>query len=254
MASKKRTRIISVPAAAQGTSPASGSAGQDSKKQVGDPRCDGRTVLSGPSVGQSQGDPRRGDRKGSDRANRAMELPPRAWIQAVKTLELSEEQTTQLDAIVAEHQEAMKTYAHEHGKALQDLRKRMREAVQKGEKPESAREELKALQQAAPKFDTVQKRVWEILTAEQQEQLKVKLEQLRAQMAQRQGERGAGRGRDSAPGRGEMGDRSKGGDRPSSPQREQYERQRGGRPGSAASPPGRGQESQPTQPSGTKPR
>jgi hypothetical protein len=154
-------------------------------------------------------------------------------------LELTDEQTTQIDSIIAEHQEATKKYADEHGKAMRELRERMRQAVQSGEKPEGLREELKAIQTKAPKFDDAQKQIWELLNPEQQAALKVKLEELRKKLGANQ------------PGRGEAKDRARGGSMPSSPERERYERQRagksGGAPGTRGSGPQGGSEGKPPQ-------
>ena len=197
--------MISATAVGQGIGSGASAPPPEGKKGLADPRRGG-TVLSGPAAGQ-QGDPRRAGRKGAERNRRAMELPPRAWLQAVRSLELNEEQTTQLDSIVAEFQEASRKYTSEHIKAMQDLRARMREAVQNGEKPEGLREELKAIQAQAPKFEDTQKQIWELLTPDQREQLKTKLEELREKMSERA--RGP-QDRSQQAGRSDMSDRSKG--------------------------------------------
>jgi len=70
---------------------------------------------------------------------------------------------------------------------------------------QEARQQLKALMEKGPKFETYQTEIWEVLSAEQQSYVKAKVEEARANMDEMGGPRGRegkGKGDDTRPQRG----------------------------------------------------
>lgn len=70
---------------------------------------------------------------------------------------------------------------------------------------QEARQQLKALMEKGPKFETYQAEIWEVLSAEQQTYVKAKVEEARANMDEMGGPRGRegrGKGEDARPQRG----------------------------------------------------
>ena len=150
-------------------------------------------VLAGPKVEQDaekQPAPMMGP--GGQERRRAQDVPPQQWFSALRGLGLTEDQQTKVRAIMDEFQRALKDYEASGGERIQDLRRQAREARQSGTPPPpELREKLQKFENDRPKATPYQSRIWNELTDEQQDKMKARLDEIRADMTQRREDRKA---------------------------------------------------------------
>ena len=151
----------------------------------------GGGVLSGPKVedgAQKQPAPMMGP--GGEERRRAQDVPPQQWFGALRGLGLTEDQQTKIRAIMDEFQQAMKDYEASGGESIREMRRQARQARESGTAPPAGlREKLQKFENDRPKATPYQSRIWSELTDQQQDQMKARLEEIRAKMVQRRGER-----------------------------------------------------------------
>jgi len=151
-------------------------------------------LLAGPSVEQEATDQppgRLGNPNNPGRPLQRPDMPARQWFNTVRELNLSQEQRDKFQAIVAEFQDAMREFQQAHADEMREVQEALRTARESGKEPEAkVRETAQKLEAENPKPNDYQKRIWDLLTAEQQETMRQKLAEMQKQMEQ---QRRAGR-------------------------------------------------------------
>ncbi len=162
-----------------------------------------RGLLAGPTVKDAAARPE----SGRDRAASATDLPRipvRVWFQALRSIDLTPEQTRAFTAKVRSFQQSTRAFQRQKGPRLRALAERMRNARRGGDsKPLTADEqmELESLRAEAPRPTTVQTEIWDQLTPAQQDAMRAALDRAAEEM-QRGDRRGERRGRDRGTERG----------------------------------------------------
>lgn len=169
---------------------------------LAEPPSDG-SLLSGPKVEEDASKPT-GERmtKAGQRENvRRQQIPPQQWFGLLRGLNLSQEQQTKIREIMNEFTADQKRFADSRSDEEREAFRKVREARAAGqEPPRELREMMQKIESQRPEPQPYQRRVWAVLTPEQQEQFKSKLDELRETAIKRQQE-GAGNKKDgpSAP-------------------------------------------------------
>lgn len=167
------------------TAQSSGAAPQNSN--------DDAPLLSGPTVSEDAATPKGPAMMGPNASQRKGEprVPQRMWMREFEKLEISVEQQTQVDAVMKEFEAEQQAFREVYGKHAQELSKAMREARQNGgEVSLDMRKEFQQLRENAPKFETYQERIWNVLSTGQREQLTTNLNTVMKQIEERGDRRG----------------------------------------------------------------
>lgn len=170
--------------------------------------------LSGPKVSEDATKPEGGPMMGGDNAQQRRGEPrvsQRLWMRELEKLNISTEQQSQVDAIMAEFHAEQQSYREQYGKELEALMAQVREARQnQQEVPVETRKEFQKLRESAPKFEDYQQRIWETLDTNQRELLTKNIEVALEQMRERNAPRGRGEGQPRRPRPDAMDDRAPG--------------------------------------------
>lgn len=111
-------------------------------------------------------------------------VPTRRWFVLLRTLELSQDQDDEIRPIIQSLQKAAKEHNQENGKRIRKLQKQVQQARRNNrDVPRVVRQELGKLRAKGPKAETHQKRIWDLLTVAQQEQMRESLAEIRQEMA-----------------------------------------------------------------------
>ncbi len=111
---------------------------------------------------------------------RQRRIQPRQWAQVYLQMELTEEQRTEAESLMKVYQELNGEYDQKNRTRLRELQQKIRETRDSNDTISNAsmKQELERLQAERPKFETVQETLWTLLTTEQQEQMRVALENI----------------------------------------------------------------------------
>ncbi len=110
----------------------------------------------------------------------------------MRRLDLGPEQQHEVRAIIERFREAQRRFQVNHGRPLRELRRKARAARQEGEPlPVELRRQIRDLQSKAPKPQTYQQQVWDLLTVPQQERMRELLTVVRREMAERRAKESA---------------------------------------------------------------
>ncbi len=110
----------------------------------------------------------------------------------VRRLDLDSEQQREVRTIIEQFRAAQRRFQVNHGRPLRELRRKAREARQEGKPlPVELRRQIREFQSKAPKPETYQQQVWDLLTAPQQERLRELLTVVRREMAERRAKESA---------------------------------------------------------------
>lgn len=153
------------------------------KTQSNEADSDAKGLLAGPEVKSSAEDQKQirfdGSKVGRGGRGRAT-VPRKRWFALLRSLELSQEQDDEIRPILQSLQKANREHNSKHGKRIKQLQKQTQQARRKNKSvPRDVRQELAKLYAKGPKIVTYQKRVWEILTTSQQEQMRKSLALIR---------------------------------------------------------------------------
>ena len=149
---------------------------------------DGDDVLAGPKVEEDASKGGRGGMIGpqAQARRRANDLPFDQWLAALRELDLSQAQQDAIRAINQEFQQAQRGYRESLDEEDQNAARQAREARQAGEQPSAEiRDRLRKIEENRPRSLPYQERIWDELTADQQERLKTRLAELREQAGER---------------------------------------------------------------------
>jgi hypothetical protein len=154
-------------------------------------------VLAGPSV-EDEADEGNDNMMGPGGQRRRVEsLPLRQWMQQVRGLDLTAPQQQDIAAIMRELEQAQQAFRAEHGEQMRQIQEQIQQMRRGGREPDPAlREQLQKLEGDMPKPLDYQRRVWDVLTGEQQETLRERIAELEQRMQQQRRRNGA-RGADS---------------------------------------------------------
>ncbi len=149
-------------------------------------------LLAGPKV-EVDGEPAASvGLGGGQRDRRRMAVPPRRWFDMVRRLDLDSEQQHEVRTIVERFRAAQRRFQVNHGRPLRELRRKARAARQEGEPlPVELRRQIRDLQSKAPKPQTYQQQVWDLLTVPQQERMRELLTAVRKETAERRAKESA---------------------------------------------------------------
>jgi len=157
-------------------------------------------LLAGPQVEEDADESTQSDMMaGPQRQRRAQQMPLLQWMSALRGLSLSNEQQEAVRAISAEFQQAQREFQDALSDEDRQMLREARHARQSGEAlvPE-VRKRIGQIEAERPKPGPYQQRIWELLTQEQREQMKAKLEQIRKAGAARRAD-GREAGENGAP-------------------------------------------------------
>ena len=113
-------------------------------------------------------------------------VPARRWFVLLRSLELSLEQESEIRPIIQSLQKAKREHEKDNGKRLRQLQKQVQQARRNNrDVPRDVRQELIKLRAKGPKAETYQKRIWEILTTAQQEQMRKSLALIRQEISKK---------------------------------------------------------------------
>ena len=164
------------------------------------------TILAGPTV-EEDAELRDGPRpRPNDRVRIASDdVPFGVWISALRGLGLSPQQSGSIRQIAREFEEQARTFRDSQPEDVKRLMREVRQAREQGlPLPPEAREKLAQIDRDMPQPQPYQERIWALLTKEQQEQMKIKLDEMRSRMGARQ------RARDTTSSESMMSDSSEG--------------------------------------------
>lgn len=151
-------------------------------------------VLAGPAVVE-QADDRTAPLFASSNRRDGRPLDVGVWRRMLRRLDLDEEQRESIAAVVVEYQRANRQHQRANGERIGELRRLIREAGESDRRDAAAeneerRAELAKLVALAPDARAYQIRSWELLNAQQQEQMRAQIHELREQAMQRRLESG----------------------------------------------------------------
>ncbi len=142
-----------------------------------------RPLLSGPRVEERAQRHSRVDRMGEQQQTGAGPIRPMAWIRMARSLDLTESQLQQIDQLVTRFREAQQQFHAEHQEAIEALRRSLQQARKEQDRA-GAREALgqfQALRAQGPNPERLQRAIWGVLTAAQQEKLQERIAHFRKQ-------------------------------------------------------------------------
>jgi hypothetical protein len=124
---------------------------------------------------------------GGRQPKRAENIPIRQWMQQVRALEgLTTEQQQDIAAVFSEFQRAQREYQQEHADEMRDLQAKIRQARESGQEPEvGLREQMQKLEADMPKPPDYQRRIWALLSSEQQEALRQRIAEMERRALER---------------------------------------------------------------------
>jgi len=106
-----------------------------------------------------------------------------AWMRILRSLNLTEEQTAEINAIEQEVRQAMLEFRRTYGEELREFERLRREAAESGKRPtEEMQRRYAEINKLAPSPVEAQEKVWALLTEEQQTEMSARLEELRQRM------------------------------------------------------------------------
>jgi hypothetical protein len=149
------------------------------------------TILAGPEV-EEDAELREGPRLRQLDNPRGPndEVPFGAWISTLRGLDLSPQQGSSIRQIAREFEEKARAFRDAQPEDVKWLMREVRQAREQGlPPPPEAREKLATIERDMPRPQPYQERIWALLTKEQQDQMKAKLDAIRNDMARRQGPR-----------------------------------------------------------------
>ena len=111
---------------------------------------------------------------------RQARIQPRQWAQAYMQLELDQEQRTEAETLMKTYQDLNGEFDREHRARIRELQQKIRETRNTNDTISNAanKMELERLQEERPKFESVQETLWNLLSPEQQEQMRLALESM----------------------------------------------------------------------------
>lgn len=182
---------LSTPLAAQTTSDTEKKAATVADKPQSEARND--NLLAGPKVKDTESArDRRGMMTDRPQSDRGRERPVMHWVAALREIDLTEEQRQEVQKIIEELKAAHQKFEAEHAERRQELMSKLRQARQDGTQPgPELRQQMQRLQEAAPKAEVYQQRVWKILSSEQQSSLRSKLAEVEKREAEERAKREA---------------------------------------------------------------
>lgn len=135
------------------------------------------TLLGGPTVDQ---DPLLGDANGfrhfMSRQRGPNRVRPKAWLEAVRGLDLSDEQKNGIQGILDELTTRQREWGRQKRREMNQLRKTQREAREAGRNfPAAKAVRLQELIALEPKTEAYQERAWRLLTSYQRRTLVARL-------------------------------------------------------------------------------
>ncbi|MCA9284561.1 MAG: hypothetical protein KDA22_05075 [Phycisphaerales bacterium] len=149
-----------------------------------------RGLLAGPTVTDAAADGTGGFAGGGMNAGRQSDrrdpVPPRVWFRVLSTLELDPAQRERVQAVAQEFQAEARAFQKANGPAIKELEARMKEMGPGGSK--ELRSKMQALRSKAPKAEPSMERIWKMLTPEQQDEFKARLDELRKQRSRGSGD------------------------------------------------------------------
>ncbi len=161
------------------------SASQSSKSKEAD--SDAKGLLAGPEVQLNSEDPAqyRFDGSSVGRGGRGrIAVPAKRWFGILRTLKLSQEQDDEIRPIIQSLQNSAKEHQNKRGKRIWQLQKQARQARNNNrDVPREVRQEINRLRAKGPKTETYQKRIWDLLTVAQQEQMRKSLSKIRQEIS-----------------------------------------------------------------------
>lgn len=153
------------------------------KTQSNEADSDAKGLLAGPEIKPSAEDQTqiRFDGSTVGRGGRGRFIVPRKrWFVLLRSLELSQEQDDEIRPILQSLQKANREHNSKHGKRIKQLQKQAQQARRKNRSvARDVRQELAKLYARGPKIVTYQKRIWELLSTSQQEQMRKSLAMIR---------------------------------------------------------------------------
>ncbi len=143
-----------------------------------------KDLLAGPKVDQAAAGDTDSRFGGPGRAQNQVAVPTRQWFALLGTLDLSENQGTQIREIVESFQQTAQKHQQTNGPRIRHLQREVRQARRENRDvlPETRRE-LGELRAEAPRPAKAQQRIWELLREPQQQRMRVALAQLRSRIA-----------------------------------------------------------------------
>lgn len=154
----------------------------------------GDDVLSGPKVrdDESEDDAKFGNsgKPGAKNAPQRPMIKQRQWMNAFKEIELTPEQSEKARAIQSEFEESRKSFEKEFGAQRRELEAKAREMGDESAGGKEIRQQMKAMQEKAPKPEPFQRRLFALLDDTQQEAMRGRLAEMEKRAAQEQEKRG----------------------------------------------------------------
>lgn len=145
----------------------------------------GGGILAGPAVEPRAQDRSRPAFPGAENTRREPDVPLQQWMRVLRSLDLTIEQRDMLKATEAEFTKSQRDYLESQPAEVREIMRKAREARENGEPPPpEARETLRKFEEGRPKAQEYQQQIWDQLTAEQQGQMKAKLDEIKARRAQ----------------------------------------------------------------------
>lgn len=146
---------------------------------------DNGALLAGPKVKEEPGATDNPSFGGDERLRQTVEIPSARWFAALRGLGFTAEEREQVEAVAREYQDVAAAFRKENAAALREMQERIRKLNESGEPDPKLREKYRELRDSAPDAQPYQDRIWQMMNEEQQEAFKVKLEEIRKELAER---------------------------------------------------------------------
>ncbi|MCA9291343.1 MAG: hypothetical protein KDA25_09445, partial [Phycisphaerales bacterium] len=142
-------------------------------------------LLAGPAVTSDAPGARRGG-FAPDGADGAGRVQPRQWLQILRQLDLSDEQKTLVREQADAFQATQRAFQQAHGARLRELMAEARDGDNRPRDlpPDKARE-LRELRAKMPDVQTMQAAIWDLLDADQRQDMQSRLQAVRDRMTGR---------------------------------------------------------------------
>jgi hypothetical protein len=157
-----------------------------------EPAPAGGGILEGPKVDEAAEEGRDGfgmdERPDGKMRQRGPSARPRVWFNALKQLDLTTEQREKVQPIVEEFTRLRNEFETANGDQIKELETTLKAARDAGKPDRELAQKVKGLRDKAPKPEPYMERIWELLTADQQETMRARLAELE-KAAPRSGQR-----------------------------------------------------------------
>lgn len=163
-----------------------------SKEVSKEAESDAKGILAGPEV-LPDSDIGFDGRKAGRGGRGTVKVPARRWFVLLRSLELSPQQESEIRPIIQSLQKFNREHEKDNGKRIRQLQKQAQKARRnKRDVPREVRQELAKLRAKGPKAVIYQKRIWDKLTTDQQEQMSKSLAAIRKEITKQRKSRAAG--------------------------------------------------------------